>query len=217
MVYDREARARKAAAAKNHAEQKARFIANIRAQVAKEFSGKVTKLQEENQALASRCKSLQEELDAARAKLTAAAENYDTLASVNINLQEAAIQASKRADEAEREARLARAEADTPSAVQAIQEVLDGEKEKNAKLTAHIAELKSQLGRSRQRFADVRREYEDALAGDSEGLVATISAEGVELHRPYLEASHGAVVSLLAQAQALIGGARGRGSAATHR
>lgn len=164
-----------------------------------------------------KAKKLQGELDAVRAELTASAENYDTLASVNVNLQEAAIRASKRAEEAEHEARLARAEADTPSAVKAIQELLDAEKQKTTKLTSKLAEVKGQLGRSRQRLADARQEYEDALAGESEGLVATISADGVELHRPYLEESHGAVVALLDQAQALIGGARGRGSTATHR
>lgn len=185
MVYNREARARKAAAAKNHDEQRTRFIANIRAQVAKEFSGKVTKLQEENQALASRCKALQEELDAARAELTEGAENYDTLASVNQNLQEAAAQASERADKAEREARLARAEADSPSAVKAIQEVLDGEKEKNAKLTEHAEKLKSRLRHAQGRLKTVREDYEALIEGQEDGTVAVISAEGVELRGPY--------------------------------
>lgn len=189
MVYDREARARKAAAAKSHDEQKARFIANIRAQVAKEFSGKVTKLQEENEALASRCKTLQGELDAARAELTAAAENYDTLASVNQNLQEAAAKASERADKAEQEARLARAEADSPSAVKALEELLEAEKQKNAKLTEHITDLKSQLGRARQRIGAVRQEYEALIEGQDDGTVAIISADGVELRGPYTEAT----------------------------
>lgn len=168
-------------------------------------------------ALTETAKSKAEgEAKALAEKLEGLTENYDTLASVNVNLQEAAIRASKRAEEAEHEARLARAEADTPSAVKAIQELLDAEKQKTTKLTSKLAEVKGQLGRSRQRFADARQEYEDALAGDSEGLVATISADGVELHRPYLEESHGAVVALLDQAQALIGGARGRGSTAAH-
>ena len=134
-------------------------------------------------------KTLQGELDSARAELTAAAENYDTLASVNQNLQEAAAKASERADKAEQEARLARAEADSPSAVKALEELLKAEKQKNDKLAEHITGLKSQLGRARQRIGAVRKEYEDALAGQDDGTVAVISAEGVELRGPYTEAS----------------------------
>lgn len=182
MVYDREARARKAAATQAREEQKARFVANIRAQVAKEFSGQISKLKEENQDLASRCKTLQGELDAARAELTAAYENYDTLVGVNENLRAALVQA-------EREARLARAEADSPSAVKALEELLEAEKQKNAKLTEHITGLKSQLARARQRIGAVRKEYEDALAGQDDGTVAVISSEGVELRGPYTEAT----------------------------
>lgn len=175
MVYNREARARKAAATQAREEQKARFVANIRAQVAKEFNGQISKLKEENQALASRCKTLQEELEAA-------AENYDSLVGVNENLQAALVQA-------EREARLARAEADSPSAVKAIQEVLDGEKEKNAKLTEHVEKLKSSLRHARGRLKTVREDYEALIEGPNDGTVAVISSEGVELRGPFISAT----------------------------
>lgn len=49
-----------------------------------------------------KAKALQGELDAACTELTAAAENYDSLASVNQNLQEAAAKASERANKADR-------------------------------------------------------------------------------------------------------------------
>lgn len=135
----------------------------------------------EDKAL-EKARTLQGELDAARAELTAAAENYDTLVNVNENLQAALVQA-------EQEARLARAEADSPSAVKALEELLEAEKQKNAKLTEHISDLKSQLGRARQRIGAVRKEYEDALAGQDDGTVAIISSEGVELRGPYTEAT----------------------------
>ncbi|WP_237205745.1 hypothetical protein [Rothia nasimurium] len=189
MVYNRQARALQAATARSVEEKKARFVANVRAQVAKEFSGQISKLKEENQDLSSRYKTLQGELDTARAELTAAAENYDTLASVNQNLQEAVNQATDRAEKAEQEARLARAEADSPSAIKAIEELLDAEKEKNAKLTKHITNLKSQLGRAHQRIGAVHQEYEALLEGQDDGTVAVISAEGVELRGPYTEAT----------------------------
>lgn len=136
-----------------------------------------------------KAKTLQGELDAARAEITAAAENYDTLASVNQNLQEAAAKASERADKAEQEARLARAEADSPSAVKALEELLEAERQKNAKLAEHITDLKSQLGRARQRIGDVRQEYEALIESQDDGTVAIISADGVELRGPYTEAS----------------------------
>lgn len=189
MVYNRQARALQATTARSVEERKARFVANVRAQVAKEFSGQISKLKEENQALASRCKTLQGELDTARAELTAASESYDTLASVNQNLQEAVTQATGRAEKAEQEARLARAEADSPSAVKAIEELFEAEKEKTTKLTELITDLKSQLGRARQRIGTVRQEYEALLAGQDDGTVAIISAEGVELRGPYTEAT----------------------------
>lgn len=136
-----------------------------------------------------KAKTLQGELDAVRAELAAAAENYDSLASVNQNLQEAAAQASERADKAEREARLARAEADSPSAVKALEELLEAEKQKNGKLAEHITDLKSQLGRARQRIGAVRQEYEALIEGQDDGTVAIISADGVELRGSYTEAS----------------------------
>ncbi|WP_237211804.1 hypothetical protein [Rothia nasimurium] len=136
-----------------------------------------------------KAKALQGELDSARAELTAASESYDTLASVNQNLQEAVTQATDRAEKAEHEARLARAEADSPSAVKAIEELLDAEKEKTAKLTKHITNLKSQLGRAHQRIGAVHQEYEALLEGQDDGTVAVISAEGIELRGPYTEAT----------------------------
>lgn len=136
-----------------------------------------------------KAKTLQGELDTVRAELTAAAENYDTLASVNQNLQDAAVKAIERADKAEQEARLARAEADSPSAVKALEELLEAEKQKTAKLTEHITDLKSQLGRARQRIGAVRQEYEALIEGQDDGTVAIISADGVELRGPYTEAS----------------------------
>lgn len=189
MVYNRQARALQATTARSVEEQKARFAANVRAQVAKEYRGQLSKLKEENLALASQCKTLQGELDSARAELTAAAENYDTLDSVNQNLQEAVNQATDRAEKAEQEARLARAEADSPSAVKALEELLEAERQKNAKLAEHITDLKSQLGSARQRIGDVRQEYEALIESQDDGTVAIISADGVELRGPYTEAS----------------------------
>lgn len=136
-----------------------------------------------------KAKKLQGELDAVRAELTAASESYDTLASVNQNLKVAVTQATDRAEKAEQEARLARAEADSPSAVKVIEELLDAEKEKNAKLTEHITDLKSQLGRARRRIGAVRQEYEALLEGQDDGTVAVISDEGIELRGPYTEAT----------------------------
>lgn len=152
--------------------------------------GKKLKLKTIAEAKAQeKAKTLQSELDTARAELTAASENYDTLASVNQNLQEAVTQATDRAEKAEQEARIARAEADSPSAIKAIEELLDAEKQNTAKLTKHITDLKSQLGRARQRIGAVSQEYEALLEGQDDGTVAVISAEGVELRGPYIEAS----------------------------
>lgn len=145
--------------------------------------GKKVRLETVGEAKAlEKARTLQGELDAARAELTAAAENYDTLVSVNENLKAALVQA-------EQEARMARAEADSPSAVKAIEELLDAEKQNTAKLTEHITDLKSQLGRARQRIGSVRQEYEALLEGQDDGTVAVISAEGVELRGPFTEAS----------------------------
>lgn len=95
--------------------------------------GKKLKLKTIAEAKAQeKAKTLQSELDTARAELTAASENYDTLASVNQNLQEAVTQATDRAEKAEQEARIARAEADSPSAIKAIEELLDAEKKNTA-------------------------------------------------------------------------------------
>lgn len=121
-------------------------------------------------------------------ELTAAEENYDTLASVNQNLRVAAAQATDRAEKAEHDARLARAEADSPSAVKALEELLAAEKEKCKTISNQVTALKRQLKRAHQRNWDLRQKYEEA-AGCGDGTVAVISATGVQLLGPYAKAA----------------------------